>query len=122
MHKTFGVLAALLGLLAVAFGAFGAHELADRLAPQLLVAFQSAARMQMYHALALLAVAAALARAPSPPLRAAGWLFFSGTVIFSGSLYVYALSGRAWTATVTPVGGVLLLLGWATLAFAWWRS
>ncbi len=73
-------------------------------------------RYQMYHALALLLVGA-LERRLGVPAIAAGWLFLVGTLVFSGSLYVLALSGVTWCGAVTPVGGVALLIGWAVLAF-----
>lgn len=111
---------AVFGFLGVAAGAFGAHALKARLAPELLAVFETGARYQMYHALALLASASAasLAGCPPGPVRAAAWLFITGTLVFSGSLYILALSGvKAWGA-VTPVGGLLLLGGWLSLAIA----
>lgn len=103
------------GGVAVAAGAFGAHALKHRLTPDLLVIFETAVRYQMYHALALLALGVMGGRTSSPWLDAAGWCFVIGTAVFSGSLYVLALTGvKAWGA-VTPVGGLLLILGWAAL-------
>ncbi|GMU38643.1 MAG: DUF423 domain-containing protein [Phycisphaerae bacterium] len=107
--------AAINGLLAVAAGAFGAHALKTRLAADRLEVFETAARYQMYHALALLGVAWIAARAPSRWTTASGAAFLVGTAIFSGSLYVYALGGGRVFAMVTPVGGVALLAGWALL-------
>jgi len=124
MNRTLGVLGGTFGFLAVAAGAFGAHGLRERLAPDLLAVFETAARYQMYHALALLAVAALLERRSSGagPLRAAGWCFVAGVVLFSGSLYTLALTGTAWWGAVTPLGGLLLLAGWLTLAYGLWRA
>lgn len=107
--------AAINGLLAVAAGAFGAHALKTRLAADRLEVFETAARYQMYHALALLGVARVAARAPSHWATASGTAFLVGTAIFSGSLYVYALGGGRVFAMVTPVGGAALLAGWALL-------
>ena len=122
MDKPLGTLGAFFGGLAVAAGAFGAHGLRGRLAPDLLTVFETGARYQMYHALALLALALLLERRPSGTLRAAGWCFAGGTVVFSGSLYLLALSGAAWWGAVTPLGGVALLAGWGLFAYGLWRS
>ena len=122
MAKTFWVLGCLFGMTAVAAGAFGAHALRARLPADLLAVFETGARYQMYHALALLAVAWAVERWPSGAAVAAGWAFVAGIVVFSGSLYVLALSGVRWLGAVTPLGGVALLAGWALLAWAAWRA
>ncbi|MSP62659.1 MAG: DUF423 domain-containing protein [Myxococcales bacterium] len=120
--RLFLVLGALSGFLSVAAGAFGAHALRQRLPPDLLAVFETAARYQMFHALALLAVGLLAARVPSQAATAAGWLFALGTVIFSGSLYALALSGVRVLGAVTPLGGVALLAGWLALAWAALRS
>ena len=115
MDRLFFALGSASALVAVAAGAFGAHGLRARLAPDLLAVFETGARYQMYHALALLAVGWAVTRWPGPwPIRA-GWLFAIGTLLFSGSLYALALSGVRWLGAVTPLGGVALLAGWACL-------
>jgi uncharacterized membrane protein YgdD (TMEM256/DUF423 family) len=102
--------------LAVGFGAFGAHLLRPRLSPDGLAIFETAVRYQMYHALALLAVALAVGRlGDAPLLMLAGWLFVVGMILFSGSLYVLALSGVKGFGAVAPVGGLALLLGWGAL-------
>lgn len=118
MARTFWYLGCVFGLLAVAAGAFGAHALRARLPADLLAVFETGARYQMYHALALLAVAAAAARAPSAAANAAGWLFTAGIVLFSGSLYLLALTGTRWLGAITPLGGVCFLAGWGALALA----
>jgi uncharacterized membrane protein YgdD (TMEM256/DUF423 family) len=118
MPQLFLFVAGVSGFLAVALGAFGAHGLRERLAPELLVIFEVGVRYQMYHALALAAVAFALDRWPSASLQWAGWCFVAGTLIFSGSLYVLALSGVRWLGAITPFGGVALLAGWAVLAWS----
>lgn len=106
---------ALLAGLAVAAGAFGAHALRDTLGAANLAVWETAARYQMYHALALLLTARLLAR-PTALFRASGWLFGAGIVLFSGSLYVLAVTGQRWAGAITPIGGVALLAGWVCLA------
>jgi len=118
MSRTFLLLGAISAGLAVAFGAFGAHGLRARLSPADLATFETGARYQMYHALALLAVAWVAAQASGALPRAAGWLFVAGTIVFSGSLYVLVLTGQRWLGAVTPIGGVAFLAGWACLAVA----
>jgi uncharacterized membrane protein YgdD (TMEM256/DUF423 family) len=116
MDRTFAAAGALSALIAVAAGAFGAHALRARLTPDLLAVFETGARYQMYHALGLLAVAWAATRWPVGPVRAAGWLFIAGTVVFSGSLYVLSLTGQRWLGAITPLGGAMFLAGWLALA------
>ena len=116
MDRAFALAGALSALMAVAAGAFGAHAMRARLAPDLLTVFETGARYQMYHALALLAVAWAVTRWPGVPVRAAGWLFIGGTLLFSGSLYLLALTGARWLGAITPLGGLMFLAGWAALA------
>jgi len=122
MERVFAVCGAVSAFIAVAAGAFGAHALKSIVAPDLLAVFETGARYQMYHALGLIAVAWALGRAPLPAVRAAGWLFIAGTLLFSGSLYLLALSGQRWLGAVTPLGGLSFLAGWLALAAGLWRS
>lgn len=122
MSRTFAIGGALSAFLAVLAGAFGAHVLRSRLPTDMLAAFETGARYHMYHALALFVVAWAWSQWPNALVRVAGWLFLAGTVVFSGSLYILALTGVTWWGAVTPVGGVLLLAGWATLALGILRS
>lgn len=117
MDRLFPTLGALFGALAVAAGAFGAHALRARLEPRDLEVFETAARYQVYHALALLAVAWAMGGNRQWGL-AAGWLFVAGIVVFSGSLYALVLTGQRWLGAVTPLGGVALILGWVCLGVA----
>lgn len=99
-------------------GAFGAHALRERLTPEMASVFETGVRYHMYHALALLVVGWASARGASSAVGTAGWAFLSGIVLFSGSLYILALSGvRAWGA-VTPAGGLAFIVGWASLVWA----
>ncbi len=123
MERTFFVLAGLLGALAVALGAFGAHALSGRLSGDLLNTYEIGVRYHFYHALALIAVVVAAGRWPNSGLPViAGWLFVAGIVLFSGSLYVLALSGIRWLGAVTPLGGVAFIAGWLCLAVAAWRG
>jgi uncharacterized membrane protein YgdD (TMEM256/DUF423 family) len=105
---------------AVALGAFAAHGLRQRLSPEMLAVFETGARYQMYHALALLAAGLAHARWPTPAITLAGWLFLLGTLVFSGSLYALTLTGHRWLGAITPLGGVAFLAGWAALAWGVW--
>jgi len=120
--KLFAVLGAASGFVAVAAGAFGAHALKARLSSEMLSVFEVGARYQMYHALALVAVAWAAGRWPGPAALAAGWLFVAGTVLFSGSLYLLALTGVRWLGAITPLGGAAFLVGWLCLGWAAWRG
>jgi uncharacterized membrane protein YgdD (TMEM256/DUF423 family) len=122
MDRGFALAGTLSALVAVAAGAFGAHGLRTRLAPDLLATFETAVRYQMYHALALLAVAWATTRWPGSTARVAGWLFLAGTIVFSGSLYLLALTGQRWLGAVTPLGGLCFLGGWIALTLAIWRG
>ena len=129
MHKSFLLAASILGFLAVAFGAFGAHALRQRLSPDMLNVFEIGVRYQMYHVFALFVVAAASmhfgsggtgAGASAGALRLltiGGWSFVAGILIFSGSLYALALTGTGMFGAITPIGGLGLLIGWACLAF-----
>ena len=119
MDRVFIALGALSGCLAVAAGAFAAHALRARLSPEMLDVFQTGATYQMYHALALVAVGILMARFSSDGstwLTTAGWLFLAGSILFSGSLYLLALSGTTWLGAITPLGGVAFLLAWLALA------
>jgi uncharacterized membrane protein YgdD (TMEM256/DUF423 family) len=125
MDRLFITLGAASALLAVAAGAFGAHALGATLAPDLVQIFETGARYQMYHALALLAVGILLSRysvGGAPWLSAAGWLFLAGTLLFSGSLYALALTSARLLGAITPLGGAAFLAGWAALAIGVWRS
>jgi uncharacterized membrane protein YgdD (TMEM256/DUF423 family) len=118
MERVFFSLGAVSALVAVALGAFAAHGLKARLAPDLLAVFETGVRYQMYHALALLAAAWACAKWPGAAASAGGWLFVAGTLLFSGSLYALSLGGPRWLGPVTPLGGAAFLAGWGCLAWA----
>lgn len=116
--KLFLSLAALSGFMAVAAGAFGAHGLEGKVSARELEAFDTAARYQMYHALALVAVAWLADRSPSRAVTVAGWSFVIGTLLFSGSLYVMGLTGSRALVFATPLGGLGLMIGWLALFVA----
>ena len=118
MERTFVLLGALFGFLGVALGAMGAHALSHRLTPDRLAIYETAVRYQMYHALALLAVAWAVGRFPGGFPAAAGWLFVAGVLIFSGTLYGLAFGAPRWFGAITPIGGLCFLAGWAALVLA----
>ncbi|MFZ5916262.1 MAG: DUF423 domain-containing protein [Chloroflexota bacterium] len=122
MERTWFVLGSLSALIAVAAGAFGAHVLQGHITDDSLVNWDTAARYQMYHALALLLVAWAAGRWPVPAVSAAGWLFVAGTVLFAGSLYVMSLSGIRWLGAITPLGGLAFIGGWLCLAWSGWKG
>lgn len=116
MGKVFASVGAVFGFLSVGAGAFGAHSLKGKLSPEMMEIFEKAVRYQMYHALALFAVAWAATQFSHRLVTASGWMFIAGVFLFSGSLYVLVATGtKAWGA-VTPVGGLLLLAGWICLA------
>ncbi|MFB9994148.1 DUF423 domain-containing protein [Deinococcus oregonensis] len=100
----------LLAALGVALGAFGAHALKARLDPAMLANFETGVRYQMYAALALIALGT------QAQIRRAPLLLLAGAVIFSGTLYVLALTGQRWLGAVTPIGGALLIAGFVMAA------
>lgn len=106
------------GLLAVVAGAFGAHALRDQLDPARLVVFETAARYQMFHALALVGVGLWRGQRDAPGLLAAAWAFTLGTVLFAGSLYAIAFTGVRALGAITPFGGLAFVVGWLALARA----
>ncbi len=111
--KTFYLLGAIFAFFGVAAGAFGAHALKSRLSPEYLSVFEVGVRYQMYHALALLILPTL--SLPAIYLSLAGWFLTSGIVLFSGSLYILALTSVSAWGAVTPIGGLLLLAGWASI-------
>jgi uncharacterized membrane protein YgdD (TMEM256/DUF423 family) len=121
MERFFTVAGGISGAIAVACGAFGAHALEARLAPEALATFETGARYHFYHALALFGAAGASARWPGRATTAAGWLFLVGTGLFSGSLYLLSLTGVRWLGAITPLGGAAFIAGWLSLAGGAWR-
>lgn len=121
--KLFIALGALAALLAVLLGAFGAHALRARLGPDMLAIWRTGVEYHFYHALGLLAVGLLAMHLPeSSPLRWSGWLMFAGILVFSGSLYILALSGVRWWGAITPIGGTAFIAAWALFAAAVLRA
>ena len=118
MDRTFLLIGALAGFIGVALGAFGAHGLRGRLSADMLTVFETGVRYHMYHALAILLTAAVAQRVGGWLAAAAGWCFMAGIVLFSGSLYLLALTGVGTLGAITPLGGLAFLAGWACLALA----
>jgi uncharacterized membrane protein YgdD (TMEM256/DUF423 family) len=114
--------AGMAGLTGVALGAFAAHGLKTRLAPEMLAVFETGARYQMYHAFALCAAAWGWARWRHRLFGVAGVCFGAGILLFSGSLYLLALSDARWLGMVTPLGGLAFLAGWSCLLAGAWRG
>lgn len=114
MIRSLIALGAINGGIAVAAGAFGAHGLKERISQHSLEIFETAVRYQMFHALAMI-LCAVIATSGA---RTAGWLFQAGIGVFSGSLYLLALTETKWLGAITPVGGLAFLAGWAALAWS----
>jgi uncharacterized membrane protein YgdD (TMEM256/DUF423 family) len=117
MTRIFLATAAILAGLAVAAGAFASHALKEQLTERALAIFETGAKYQMYHSLALLFVALLLSRAETSQglLSASGIAFMTGIALFSGSLYALSLTGIHWLGVITPLGGAAFLLGWGCL-------
>lgn len=120
MSRFFAVAACVLAL-GVAAGAFGAHGLKAMLTPEMLAIWETAARYHLIHGLGLFAVAYADDRGVGRTARLAGLLLLGGLVLFSGSLYGYALTGARGLAMITPLGGLCFIGGWVTLGVGAWR-
>ena len=125
MERQALISAGVLGFLAVALGAFGAHGLKDRLAPladgaQRLEWWNTGAHYQLTHALALGLVAYLATRSTSSAVTVASYAFVVGAVLFSGSLYVMTITGIRVLGAVTPFGGLAFLVGWASIVIAAW--
>jgi uncharacterized membrane protein YgdD (TMEM256/DUF423 family) len=120
MTRIFIAIAAILAGLSVGAGAFASHALKTQLTESAREIFETGAKYQMYHALALLLVAVLLSRAEtaSNSLIVAGYAFIVGIALFSGSLYALSLSGIKWLGAITPLGGVAFLIGWGAIAIA----
>lgn len=115
MNHFFLIIAAIFGATGVMLGAFAAHGLRDKLTPSLFTAFQTGVTYQFYHTLALFVLALWLKQTASPWLTTAGYLWMVGVLLFSGSLYALALTGVKWFGPITPIGGLLFILGWIAL-------
>lgn len=117
MNRTAWILGSLSAFVGVAAGAFGAHALESVIGSELLEIYETGVRYQMFHALALLALGLVATVQPGGRWSIPIWLFAAGTVLFSGSLYVMALTGVRWLGAVTPIGGLCFLIGW--IAAGW---
>ena len=123
MHKTLLIAGALLGGLGVAIGAFGAHALRAALTQSgRTETFETAVKYQFYHALALLLIGILYAAFPNRSVLNAGYSMLAGVIVFSGSLYILCLTGIRWLGAVTPIGGVLMIIGWGMLLFGILRN
>lgn len=120
MSRIFLAVAAILAGTSVAAGAFASHALKERLTERAIDIFETGARYQMYHALALFGVALLLGQSETSQtlLIATGFAFILGVIIFSGSLYGLSFTGLKWLGAITPLGGVAFLIGWGCLAVA----
>ncbi|SDM51596.1 DUF423 domain-containing protein [Sediminibacillus halophilus] len=116
--KLFLILGIINGFLAVALGAFGTHGLEGKISEKALATWEKAVNYQMFHTMALLVTGLLAVRFQAASLSTAGWLFFVGIVLFSGSLYIYATTSIKFFAMVTPVGGLAFLAGWIVLGYA----
>lgn len=110
--------AAILGAIGVGLGAFGAHALKAQLSPEMLAVFETGAKYQMYHVMALVVVGLLATRIDSLAMKIAASGFFLGILLFSGSLYALALTGNRALGMITPIGGVFFIVGWLALAAA----
>lgn len=109
--------------LAVMFGAFGAHALRARLTPDMLAVYHTGSQYHFYHAFGLILIGLIALHLPELAfLRAAGWLMVAGTVLFSGSLYLLAVTGNRWLGAVTPLGGLAFIAAWILLAISLLRA
>jgi len=115
--RSFIVFAAICGMLAVTLGAFGAHGLKHRLSVELMAAYQTGVQYHFYHTLTLLIIGLLLLQFPGAALfKWSGWFVITGIILFSGSLYVMALTGTKWLGVITPLGGLAFIVGWLLLA------
>jgi uncharacterized membrane protein YgdD (TMEM256/DUF423 family) len=122
LPQTILPVAAISAALAVACGAFGAHALKTRVAPEDLLIWQTAVNYQMWHSLALLLVGVlAKISMPSSALILSARSFLIGIIIFSGSLYLLVLTNTRWLGAITPIGGVAFIVGWLLFAKATWQ-
>jgi uncharacterized membrane protein YgdD (TMEM256/DUF423 family) len=114
-------IAALALAAAVALGAFGAHALKARLPPDMLDIYQTAVKYHFWHALGLFVLGLLMLQwSGAPALILAAWLLLAGLILFSGSLYLLALSGARWLGAITPLGGVASIAAWLIVAWVAW--
>jgi len=121
-QRFFLIIAAALGALAVGLGAFGAHGLKTLVSAEMLFVWETGVRYHLAHTLALLACTVATPLWHGPWMRIASWAWIGGIAIFSGSLYALVLSDIRILGAITPIGGVLLIVGWVALGVAAYKS
>ena len=121
--KLFILLGSLNALIGVGLGAFGAHGLKTKVAPEMLTVWNTAVHYHLIHALSLLLIGILChLMADAPLIKTAGWSILVGIILFSGSLYAMVLTGTKQLGMITPIGGVAFLLGWLLIAIAaWWH-
>ena len=122
MSKTILMTASILLALAVAIGAFGAHGLKQHISGEMLQTYKTGVEYHFYHALGLLLIGVLTISFPSELLKWSAIFMVAGIVLFSGSLYVLAISGIKWIGAITPVGGLCFIAGWVLLFFAVWKK
>jgi len=123
MARILLIIASFSGALAVILGAFGAHGLKARLTPELLAVYQTGVQYHFYHTIALLACGLLVhSGIDNNAMRVAGYSFIVGIIIFSGSLYVLAITDIRWLGAITPIGGLAFIVGWIALAIGVMRS
>lgn len=120
LNKLFLVMGSLSAFIAVALGAVGAHFLKTRLSVEMLNIFEVGVRYHLYHSLGILIAGLLLGFASNFFIQSAAWAFTIGTIIFSGSLYLLAVTGVCSLGAITPIGGLFLLIGWLALAYGIW--
>jgi len=122
IDRALGTAAAVHMFLAVGAGAFGAHGLKRVVSAEMLTVWQTAVTYHLVHGLAMLILALAAVRLPGSWMGTAGWVMCAGIILFSGSLYLLALTGMRWLGPVTPLGGAAFLIAWAMVAWSAWRG
>ncbi|MFN2349202.1 MAG: DUF423 domain-containing protein [Thioalkalivibrio sp.] len=122
MQRLFITSGTALMALAVALGAFGAHGLRQSLEPAMLTAWHTGVQYHVYHALGLLVLGALYRHLPQAGARAIGLLMLTGIVLFSGSLYLMALTGLRWLGAITPLGGTAFIIAWLMFTWIAWKG
>lgn len=120
--KALLVLGSVYGALAVTLGAFGAHGLKNKVDETLLNTWHTASEYHFYHALAIILIGILVKQFGEGLILTAGWVMVAGVTIFSGSLYILVLSNIRWLGAITPIGGILLIVGWLLLAYALFKG
>jgi len=122
MARNILISGAIVALIGVATGAFGAHGLRPLLSEHMLNIFETGVRYHLFHALGMLAAGLSLAYAPIRHFKVAAWAFALGIVLFSGSLYALSISGVRGLGIITPFGGLCFIVGWGLLAWGYWKA